>query len=445
MTHDPLTGLTATAAADLIRRGEITSEALVGACLDRVAARQDALQAFVHIDPDHALRAARAADQARIEGKGTGRLHGVPVAIKDVIETADYPTEHGSPAFAGNRPGTDATCVAALRAAGAVILGKTVTTELAARHPGPTRNPHNPAHTPGGSSSGSAAAVADTMVPLALGTQTAGSVIRPASFCGVYGFKPTFGLIPRPGVLTQAHSLDTVGVMARSIEDLALAGDVLQGYDPRDPASLAQSRAGLVGLATMDWPIPPIFAFVKSPAWGAAAASMRDAFGELAEVLGHQVVEIDIDRTIEAGLAAARVIQLVELAHHFGPLFDHTPALVSAELVAMIEEGRAFSGVDYAAALERRETLYRTVEALFYDHGTILTPAAPGPAPSGIGYTGDPVFNAFWTCLGVPAVTLPLLEADGLPIGVQLVGARRDDGRLLRTARLLVEQLASEA
>ncbi|QCI63588.1 amidase [Phreatobacter stygius] len=445
MTHDDLTRLTATAAADLIRRGETTSEVLVGACLDRIAARQDAIHAFVHIDPDHALRAASEADEARREGKGAGPLHGVPVAIKDVIDTSDYPTEHGSPAFVGHRPAADAACVAALRAAGAIIIGKTVTTELAARRPGPTRNPHNPAHTPGGSSSGSAAAVADAMVPLALGTQTAGSVIRPASFCGVYGFKPTFGLVPRPGVLTQAHSLDTVGVMARSIEDLALAGDVLQGYDPRDASSLASSRSGLVQLATMDWPIPPIFAFVRSPAWGAADARMRDAFGELAEALGHQVIEVDIDRSIERGVAAARTIQMVELAHHFGPLFDRTPELVSPQLIEMIEEGRAARAVDYAAALGDREALYRTVEELFYSHGTILTPAAPGPAPSGIDHTGDPVFNAFWTYLGVPAVTLPLLEADGLPIGVQLVGARRDDGRLLRTARLLVEQLASEA
>jgi Asp-tRNA(Asn)/Glu-tRNA(Gln) amidotransferase A subunit family amidase len=443
MAHDELNRLTATAAADAIRRGEITSEALVGACLDRIAARDGEIGAFVHLDPAHALSAARSADEARLQGRGTGPLHGVPVAIKDVIETADYPTEHGSKAFVGNQPETDAVCVTGLRAAGAIILGKTVTTELAARYPGKTRNPHNPAHTPGGSSSGSAAAVADAMVPLALGTQTGGSVIRPASFCGVYGFKPTFGLIPRPGVLTQSHSLDTVGVMARSLEDLALAGDAMQGFDSRDAWSLSGGRGRLTDMASMDWPVPPIFAWVKSPSWSGADPAMQEAFGELAEALGARMVEIDLNLAIERGVAAARTVQMVELAHHFGPLFDRTPDLVSAPLIEMIEEGRAARAVDYAAALDARQALYGVVEEVFDTHGPILTPASPGRAPLGLTSTGDPVFNAFWTYLGVPCVTLPLLEAEGLPIGVQLVGARRDDGRLLRTARLLVDELAA--
>ncbi|QCK87893.1 amidase [Phreatobacter aquaticus] len=442
MAHDELNRLTATAAADAIRRGDITSEALVGACLDRIGAREAEVGAFIHLDPGHALSAARAADETRRQGLATGPLHGVPVAIKDVIDTADYPTEHGSKAFPGNQPEADAACVAALRAVGAIILGKTVTTELAARCPGKTRNPHNLAHTPGGSSSGSAAAVADAMVPLALGTQTGGSVIRPASFCGIYGFKPTFGLIPRPGVLTQSHSLDTVGVMARSLEDLALAGEVLQGHDGRDASSLSVSAGRLVETARMDWPVEPTFAFVKSPAWAGADPAMHEAFGELAEVLGARLVEVDINLAIEKGIAAARTVQMVELAHHFGPLFDRTPDLVSTQLIEMIEEGRSARAIDYAAALDARQALYSVVEELFYTHGPILTPASPGRAPLGLTTTGDPVFNAFWTYLGVPCVTLPLLEAEGLPIGVQLVGARRDDGRLLRTARLLVEELA---
>ena len=442
MSSHELTGLGAIDAARSIAQGEITSEALVAACLGRIAARDGDVRAWAHLDPEHALRTAREADEARVEGKGGGPLHGVPIGIKDVIDTADYPTEHGSPAFAGRRPEEDAAVVTALRAAGAIILGKTVTTELATLTPGVTRNPRNTAHTPGGSSSGSAAAVADAMVPIALGTQTGGSVIRPASFCGVYGFKPTFGLVPRPGVLAQAPSLDTLGVFGRSIEDLALVGDVLQAYDPRDPASIAQSRPSLRSLATMAWPVAPTFAYVRSPAWAAADPRLHEAFGELVEALGDRVVEVDIDLVIQQGLTAARVIQKVELACHFGPVLDSSPGLVSRRLAGDIEEGRALKGVDYAAALAARKTFHAIVDDIFLNHGTILTPAAPGPAPEGLETTGNPVFNAFWTYLGVPAVTLPLLEADGLPIGVQLVGARRDDGRLLRTARLLVEQLA---
>ena len=218
---DPTT-LTATAAADAIRKGELSAETLVRACLERIAAREDDVQAWAHVDPELALAQAREADAALRAGEATGALHGVPVGVKDIFDTADMPTENGSPIFAGRRPERDATCVAALRDAGAVIMGKTVTTELALLTPAKTRNPRNLAHTPGGSSAGSAAAVADHMVPAALGSQTAGSIMRPASFCGVYGFKPTLGLVPRAGVLMQSHTLDTVGLYARSIEDLAL-------------------------------------------------------------------------------------------------------------------------------------------------------------------------------------------------------------------------------
>jgi Asp-tRNA(Asn)/Glu-tRNA(Gln) amidotransferase A subunit family amidase len=445
MASEDLNNLTATAAAAAIRNGDVSAEALARACLDRIGARDGEVKAFIHIDPDHVIAEARAADDARLQGKGIGALHGVPVALKDVIDTADYPTEHGSPIFKGNQPRSDASCVVRLRAAGAIIIGKTVTTELAARHPGATRNPHNLDHTPGGSSSGSAAAVADAMVPLALGTQTGGSVIRPASFCGTYGFKPTFGFIARPGVLTESHTLDTVGVMARSIEDLALAGDVLQGADASDSASLTMSRPNLVSIATMDWSLPPSFAFVKTPAWDQADPRQAEAFGELVEALGPQVVEIDINHSIERGLEHQRTVQMVEIAHYYGPLLDRAPDLVSAALAEMIEEGRRASASAYVTALLERDVLYGRIEDLFTSYGTILTPSSAGPAPRGLESTGDPVFNSFWTYMGTPAVSLPLLEADGLPIGVQIVGARRDDGRLLRTGRQLVEQLAAGA
>jgi Asp-tRNA(Asn)/Glu-tRNA(Gln) amidotransferase A subunit family amidase len=437
--------LSATEAASLIARGDLTSEAVITACLERSAEGDAEVKAWTFIDRERALAQARAADEQRKSGKGVGPLHGIPVGIKDIIDTVDMPTEHGSPVFKGRQPRADAAAVAALRAAGAVILGKTVTTELATLTPAATRNPVNPEHTPGGSSSGSAAAVAAGMVPLALGTQTGGSVIRPAAFCGVYGFKPSFGLVPRPGVLSQAPSLDTVGVFGRSLEDIALLADAIQGYDERDPASIAASRPNLLARATEDFPLPPMFTFVKTHAWGEADAVTREAFGELVEHLGDKVEEIGIDFTTERGIAAAKIVQNVELAHHYGPLLDKAPELISQRLAGQIEEGRRLRGVDYFAALEARRELYATIEDLLTQHGQILTPAALGPAPKGLESTGNPVFCAFWTYLGVPAVTLPLLEADGLPMGVQLVGARRDDGRLLRSARWLVRHLAEAA
>ncbi len=439
-----LTALPCTEAAARIAKGDLTSQALVTAYLDRIAEMEPSIRAWAFVDRELALERAREADQAVTASRGVGPLHGVPVGLKDIIDTADMPTEHGSAAFKGRRPEADAVCVTALRRAGAIVLGKTVTTELANLTPSHTRNPVNPAHTPGGSSAGSAAAVGAGMVPLAVGTQTGGSVIRPAAFCGTYGFKPTFGLIPRSGVLMQSPSLDTLGVFGRSIEDLALVADALQAYDSQDPASLRTSRAGLLATVNDGWNLPPLLAFVKTHAWKNADAATHEAFGELVEALGSNVQEIIIDSTTERGVAAARIVQGVELSFHYGPILDRAPELVSKQLTKRIEAGRRVNAVDYVAALNARKEYYETVQELFTDYGTILTPAALGPAPRDHNTTGDPVFCAFWTYLGVPTVTLPLLEADGMPLGVQLIGPRGDDGRLLRSARLF-EKLVQEA
>jgi Asp-tRNA(Asn)/Glu-tRNA(Gln) amidotransferase A subunit family amidase len=435
-----LAALTAVEAAARIANGELLSQDLVSACLDRIAGLEPSVRAWAFLDRDRALEQARAADAQHKESRGKGPLHGVPVGLKDIIDTADMPTENGSDVFKGRQPADDAACVTALRRAGAVILGKTVTTELATHIPSRTRNPANLEHTPGGSSSGSAAAVAAGMVPVAVGTQTGGSVIRPAAFCGVYGFKPTFGMIPRAGVLSQSSTLDTIGVFGRSVEDVALATDALQAYDARDAASLSTSRPRLLATATQDWPLAPLFAFVKTHAWSDADAVTREAFGELVEELGGQVAEVSLDSSTERGVAAARTVQDVEMAAHYGPLLDRSPGQFSKDLAARIEEGRRVNGVDYFAALDARERFYANACEIFTDYGTILTPAALGPAPRDLGTTGSPVFCAFWTYLGVPAVSLPLLEADGMPLGVQLTGPRRDDGRLLRSARWLAKK-----
>ncbi len=441
-----LNELTTIEAAALIGRGDITSEALTKACLDRIAARENAVQAFAFIDPDNALAQARAADQLKRSGQATGPLHGVPVGIKDIIDTADMPTECGTSAFNDRRPEEDATVVSTLRAAGAIIIGKTVTTELALSHPNKTRHPRNPEHTPGGSSSGSAAAVADNMIPTALGTQTAGSVIRPGSFCGVYAMKPTYGLIPRTGVLDQSSSLDTIGVYGRSVEDLALMVDVLAVHDNRDAASLSMSRGNYLAAATAEWKLKPMFAFIKTNAWNECAEpATKEAFGELAEILGDQVEELSLDATTEKGVKAQRTLQLAELAVQFGPIADRNPGALSKIMLDSIEQGRRITASQYLEAKAFREIAYRALTEMFISYGSILTPASPGPAPAGRDSTGNPIFNAFWTYVGTPCITLPLLEVDGMPLGVQLVGARRDDGRLLRSARLLERQLSESA
>jgi Asp-tRNA(Asn)/Glu-tRNA(Gln) amidotransferase A subunit family amidase len=445
MSASELSLITAAEAAARIRTGELTSEDLVRACLDAITARDGEIEAWTYLDPDYALSQARRADDIRRQGREVGPLHGVPVGIKDIIETEDMPTENGTPIFAGRRTGRDAKVVSLLREAGAVIMGKTVTTELAVFHPGKTRNPHGANHTPGGSSSGSAAAVAANMVPLALGTQTNGSVIRPASFCGVYGLKPTFGLISRRHVLVQSPPLDTVGVFARSIEDLALAADVLSAYDEADGAMWPRSRGSHRKVAMEEPPLPPVFGFVKTHVWDQADPATQEAFAELADALGERCEEVELPDLFEGIVQSHANIQLADIARHYGPVEERAGDKLSERLRGMIAEGRRVTAVDYNRARDEQELLYRALEGYFDRYNALLTPAASGPAPEGLSSTGNPVFSTAWTFLGTPAVSIPLLDVDGMPLGVQLVGLRGDDARLLRTARWLVGHLTEQA
>src|SRR5262247_63048 len=294
MDQKSLQALGAVEAARLIREGAVTSVEVVEACLARVKEVDGQVQAWAFLDPEHALAQARAADELKLSGQPIGPLHGVPVGLKDIIDTADMPTENGSVLHAGRTPSHDATVVAKLREAGAVIMGKTVTTEFATRSPGKSRNPHDPAHTPGGSSSGSAAAVAAGMVPLALGSQTTGSTIRPASFCGVYGFKPTHGLIPRHGMFRLSRTLDHVGLFARTIEDVALLLEELSAHDERDPDTRPRPRVPYRAVAVGEPPLAPMFAFVKSSLWDRVDADAREAFEELVATLGDRVEEVEL-------------------------------------------------------------------------------------------------------------------------------------------------------
>ena len=445
MDATQLNWLSAADAARAIRDGAISSERLVEACLARVREADGAVQAWAHLDPEHALAQARARDRDRSEGRPTGPLHGVPVGVKDIIDTADLPTEDGTVLHAGRTPAHDATVVALLRAAGAVVMGKTVTTECAYFAPGKTRNPHNPAHTPGGSSSGSAAAVAAGMVPLALGSQTNGSVIRPASFCGVYGFKPTHGLIPRSGVMKLSRALDHVGVFARSIEDIALISEQLVGWDEADPDTRPRARIPFGEVAAQEPPLPPRLAFVKGPVWDRATPETREAFEELAGELGERVVEVELPPSSERALEWHRIIMQAEMAANLDLEWEKGRDRLSESLRTQLASGRALSALDYQKALARIPLLNEAFAEIFREFDALLTPSAPGTAPHGLASTGDPAFCSLWTLCGMPAITLPLMRGENsLPMGVQLVGARHDDARLLRTARWLQAQVRAD-
>ncbi|MBL8883851.1 MAG: amidase [Hyphomicrobium sp.] len=439
MTANDPTRLSATEAAAALKAGTLTSQALVSACLERIKQRDQDVAAWAFVDAERVLREAREADTLRNSGAPLQRLAGLPVGIKDIIDTAEYPTEYGCPVFKGNYPSTDATIVGELKRAGAIILGKTVTTELAFFGPGKTRNPHNREHTPGGSSSGSAAAVADFQVPLALGTQTAGSVIRPASFCGTVGFKPTFGYISRTGIMPQSPPLDTVGTYARTIDDIALLTDAISAFDPRDGDMTSSPKAPLsAGLST---PLDraPRFAFIISPSGAVADPEAVSAYEQFASGFGAraEVVVTQLPAEFDGALRLHRIVQFSDIAKNFGPIADKNPGAVTEKLKEAIAEGRTFSSADIAAARAERDPLYDALRPILINYDAILTPAAPGPAPHGLSATGNPMFNALWTYLGMPCISLPLLEAGGLPLGVQLVAARGNDAGLLRVAKWL--------
>ena len=437
--------ISATEAARLIRDRLISSEELVEACLARINEIDGRVQAWTFLDPDYALEQARAADERRLSGQPIGPLHGVPVGIKDIFDTADMPTENGSVIYAGRTPSRDATAVAMLRAAGALIMGKTVTTEFAYFAPGKTRNPHNSEHTPGGSSSGSAAAVAANMVPLAIGSQTNGSTIRPAAYCGVIGFKPTHGLISRHRALALSRTLDHVGLFASSVDDIALLAEQIVGYDENDPDTRPRARVPFANIAAEEPPLAPMFAFVKTPRWESADEDTKEGFAEIIEQLGSQVEEVELFPSAGDAWEWHQTIMGAEMAHNLEREWTKGRDRLSEQLREQIARGREVRAADYLGALSRIAPVHESFVELFEQrYDAILTPAATGAAPKGLSSTGNPSFCTLWTLCGMPCVTLPLLQsADNLPIGVQLVGPRHGDARLLRTARWLAAQIAT--
>jgi Asp-tRNA(Asn)/Glu-tRNA(Gln) amidotransferase A subunit family amidase len=443
MADVELAGLTAIEAAERIASGNISSEEYTGACLDRIAAIEGTVHAFVHLDPKEALAQACVLDERRRDGQPIGPLHGIPVAVKDIFDTADYKTECGSPLLKGRQPMLDCTAVSRLRAAGAVIIGKTVTTEFAYFHPGPTRNPHDPERTPGGSSSGSAAAVAAGMVPLAIGSQTNGSMIRPAAYCGVYGCKPTHGAISRHGALTLSRTLDHVGVFARSLPDMALILEVLAGYDQNDADTHPVAAPAFLETVMDEPPLPPRFAFVRTPVWDKADAQTRAAFEDFVNRLGEQAQTINLPESYAAAWDDQRVIMAADMAHNLGAAVERgDEASSSKTLRDFLAEGRQVTAGRYLAAHDNAKGYAAGIAEIFKEYDAIITPATVGVAPKGVA-TGSPMFCTLWTLTGLPALSLPLLKGEGgMPLGLQLIGERGDDARLLRTANWLVNRLA---
>ena len=438
--------LSACEAREAIETGLLTSEELVEACFNRIEELEQSIGAWTHLDKELALEHARQADKYLRSGLPTGALHGLPIGIKDIIDTSDYPTENGTVLHQGRQPAQDATLVSLLREAGAIIMGKTVTTELAVYSPGKTSNPHNTEHTPGGSSSGSAAAVASAMVPLAVGTQTNGSLIRPASYCGVYGFKPSFARISRYGVLKQSSPLDTVGVFARDLADLALISDVLMRFDSHDTRMTPIAPPYISKIMAEPVPSNPHFAFVRTPKWDQVDESTKDGLRELIDAVNE--VEKDTIQVINFPAKFDDIYQdhqnimEADLARNFAKEYDEGKSKLSAVLRKMIECGQKVSAEEYDASVAKIEQYREDLEEIFEEYDAILTPSASGPAPSGLSATGSPIFNTIWTTCGNPAINLPLLESpEGLPVGVQIVGAKGDDGRLFRTSRWLLELL----
>jgi Asp-tRNA(Asn)/Glu-tRNA(Gln) amidotransferase A subunit family amidase len=422
--------LAATTLVRLIEDGELTAEAVVESCLERIAEREPVLRAWSHLAGEAALAQARERDRSAKKTKTL--LNGVPFGLKDIFDSADMPTTYGSPIYFGCRPASDASAASLPRAAGGILLGKTVTTEFANAHPGPTTNPHDAAFSPGGSSSGSAAAVADFMVPLAIGTQTGGSVIRPAAYCGVVGFKPSFGLFPPAGMRINTEALDTVGIMARSVGDIALFRAAMMAI-PYEPPAMPESV--------------PRLGLCRGPHWDEAQSEGRAVLEAVADRLasaGAVIKETELPRECADGDERQTVIGSFEgLRNHMPELYRHEALLSTRLRETKIARGRKLSIAAFRDACRGAERARMAAREWAGGFDAILTLPASGQAPRGLASTGSAVFNALWTQLWMPCLTLPAGHGpDALPVGIQLVGRRHDDARLLEVGLWVERRLA---
>ena len=438
----PLSNLTAVNIVQSLKKGEFTCEELVTNYIDHINKYEKNVQAWEFFDETLILKQAKKLDQDHQSGKVHGDLHGVPVGIKDIFDTENMPTSDGTEIHKENPSWNDCTVVSKLKQAGAIIMGKTVTTELAYYSPGKTKNPHDPTRTPGGSSSGSAATVASHMVPLAIGSQTNGSVIRPASYCGVVGYKPTKGLISRHLVLQISRALDQIGVFSNTLEDAALISEQLFGYDKQDPDTSLSAKPKLLDATKQKPPLEPIFAYIKLPFMDELDEDAKKGFEEIKDELKGKIDEIELPEGFVDIPEWHKVIMESDMARSFSAEYTKSKHKLSNNIIEAIERGMKYTAVEYNNALSKIDAANIYFKQFFYDYDAILTPSASGEAPKGLKSTGNPIFCTIWTFCGMPCISLPLLKGrNGLPIGVQLVSSLFDDERLFRNASWLTKKI----
>ena len=438
----PLSNLTAVNIVQSLKKGEFTCEELVTNYIDHINKYEKNVEAWEFFDETLILKQAKKLDQDHQSGKVHGDLHGVPVGIKDIFDTENMPTSDGTEIHKENPSWNDCTVVSKLKQAGAIIMGKTVTTELAYYSPGKTKNPHDPTRTPGGSSSGSAAAVASHMVPLAIGSQTNGSVIRPASYCGVVGYKPTKGLISRHLVLQISRALDQIGVFSNTLEDAALISEQLFGYDKQDPDTSLSAKPKLLDATKQKPPLEPIFAYIKLPFMDELDEDAKKGFEEIKDELKGKIDEIELPEGFVDIPEWHKVIMESDMARSFSAEYTKSKHKLSNNIIEAIERGMKYTAVEYNNALSKIDAANIYFKQFFYDYDAILTPSASGEAPKGLKSTGNPIFCTIWTFCGMPCISLPLLQGkNGLPVGVQLVSSLFDDERLFRNASWLTKKI----
>ena len=428
--------ISAVNALEMMERGELTSEKYVTAFLEHIKNREPEVGAWIFLDPEMALQQAREADKRRRD-KIPGKLNGLPIGIKDIIDTKDMPTENGSLIHKDRRPPEDAHLVKLLRDAGAVIMGKCVTTEFALSAPGKTKNPKDLECTPGGSSSGSAAAVSDYMIPLAIGSQTGGSVLRPASFTGILGLKPTFGTISRSGMSPISERLDHPGIYANSIDDIRLVASVILSYDKKDLDM--DSNYSFRNASNLKKPLK--FAFIKGPVWGSGDHDMQEKIKQFVDNSNLEIASVELGDDFMEAARCHEIIMNGSISRSLANYYENNKSKLHPFTIARFEAGKSVSTNSYIDAIEKAKTMKQTLSQIFLKFDAIITPAAPGQAPRDLMNTGNAIFNGYWTMLGVPAISLPLLEGkDGLPIGIQVITSWNKEAELLDISKIILNQ-----
>ena len=418
-----------------LREGEISSVEVCSQYIERIGKFEKDVKAWSHFNKKLLLEKAAEADEHRISGKPLGLLHGLPVAVKDIIGTLDMPTECGTTIRKKMTASQDSEVVNLLKIAGAIIMGKTETTELAYFHPGKTTNPHDYKRTPGGSSSGSAAAVAAYMAPLSIGSQTNGSTIRPASYCGVVGYKPSYGLISRYGILKQSDKLDQVGIFGKSVEDVALLAKVLIKKDLFDPSTIHYSAEDMIDVCRKGPLFDPKFIFYKTKNWKNLDKESQESFEIFIKTFKKNIEVFDTPSYFDDIPKYHKIIHETDMANNFQLYYKKYKKKLSKEIVSAIERGLKNSATEYAEAIDFMKRSYDSYKEVFEDYHGVLTPASSGVAPKGLGNTGSPEFSTVWTYLGLPSISLPLLTGkNDLPLGIQLIGDKYDDLRFLGVA-----------